>query len=82
MEEALPLGFIILLLCIVCGAVAVAIGIYVLKQRRLQRLKTRGKTITADGRKGFRRLRSSFFCPRHANRGFFCVSCFEIGLFL
>lgn len=37
MEEALPLGFIILLLCIVCGAVA--IGIYVLKQRRLQRLK-------------------------------------------
>lgn len=27
------------LLCIVCGAVAVAIGIYVLKQRRLQRLK-------------------------------------------
>ena len=38
MEEALPLGFIILLLCIVCGAVAVAIGIYVLKQR-LQRLK-------------------------------------------
>ena len=38
-EEALPLGFIILLLCIVCGAVAVAIGIYVLKQRRLQRLK-------------------------------------------
>ena len=37
MEEALPLGFIILLLCIVCGAVAVAIGIYVLKQRRLQR---------------------------------------------
>ena len=35
MEEALPLGFIILLLCIVCGAVAVAIG----KQRRLQRLK-------------------------------------------
>ena len=41
MEEALPLGFIILLLCIVCGAVAVAvaIGIYVLKQRRLQRLK-------------------------------------------
>lgn len=38
MEEALPLGFIILLLCIVCGAVAVA-GIYVLKQRRLQRLK-------------------------------------------
>lgn len=40
MEEALPLGFIILLLCIVCGAVAVAIGIYVLKQRRLQRLKT------------------------------------------
>ena len=42
MEEALPLGFIILLLCIVCGALpifAVAIGIYVLKQRRLQRLK-------------------------------------------
>ena len=39
MEVALPLGFIILLLCIVCGAVAVAIGIYVLKQRRLQRLK-------------------------------------------
>ena len=39
MEEALPLGFIILLLCIVWGAVAVAIGIYVLKQRRLQRLK-------------------------------------------
>ena len=39
MEEALPLGFIILLLCIVCGAVAEAIGIYVLKQRRLQRLK-------------------------------------------
>ena len=61
MEEALPLGFIILLLCIVCGAVAVAIGIYVLKQRRLQRLKDPRKDYSADGRKGFRRLRSSFF---------------------
>ena len=35
MEEALPLGFIILLLCIVCGAVAVAIGIYVSSFTRL-----------------------------------------------
>lgn len=39
MEEALPLGFIIILLCVFAGAIAVAILAYVLKQRRLQRLK-------------------------------------------
>lgn len=39
MEEALPLGFIIILLCVFAGAVAVAICAYVFKQRRLQRLK-------------------------------------------
>lgn len=61
MEEALPLGFIILLLCIVCGAVAVAIGIYVLKQRRLQRLKNPRKTITADCRKRFMTAEAVFF---------------------
>ena len=61
MEEALPLGFIILLLCIVCGAVAVAIGIYVLKQRRLQRLKNPRKDYTADCRKRFMTAEAVFF---------------------
>lgn len=61
MEEALPLGFIILLLCIVCGAVAVAIGIYVLNNGGSSGLKTRGKTITADCRKRFMTAEAVFF---------------------
>lgn len=72
MEEALPLGFIILLLCIVCGAVAVAIGIYVLKQRRLQRLKRPAERLLPlmAGRDldGFGRL---FFVPGTLTGAFF-----------
>ena len=40
MEEALPIGFIIILFGVFLAAVAVAILAYVLKQRRLQRLKS------------------------------------------
>ncbi|WP_295915382.1 hypothetical protein [uncultured Alistipes sp.] len=39
MEEALPIGFIIILFGVFAAAVVVAILAYVLKQRRIQRLK-------------------------------------------
>lgn len=40
MEESLPIGFIFILLGVFLCALAVAIAAYVLKQRRLQRLKS------------------------------------------